>query len=200
MLFHHQGYLVGAHAKCGISSFNHALGDKKISLRDAKKLSDSGKIENIILTSRSPYDRLLSAWRMYYVQKPNHIQNIDLVENTKLKHEVYFENPVYAFDHWCKQHHVKMFIKRKDPHFTTQDFMYRSWIHGYKHNIVLCSNIDSIFEYLGVPTTHQNRGHWPWQDLTLQDFNVPSVEKIVSTYYINDLHIYGKSYKNMAQQ
>lgn len=196
--------LIDVHAKTGESSFAESFRDYKIRLGPARSLARRPKLHQIVCMVRSPHDRLLSAWRMFYMhpamnllehrKKISNLPNIDIVYDTMLNPERYLKDPVYAFNHWCKNNHIEQFFAKDDPHFMPLYNAYSRWMTDeFKHKLVFCNRINAVYEALDIEPVYNNVGVWPWKNIRKEDFYTGNVDQIIRKHYLLDLEIYSKS-------
>lgn len=196
--------IIDVHAKTGVSSFRDSFHNHGIHLNAAKSIAKRPKIKQIICMVRSPYSRLLSAWRMFYMspainllkynKKINNIQNVDIVYDTMIDAITYIQNPVHAFNYWCTNNHIDYFNQREDPHFMPLYNAYSRWrSEEYKHKVVYCNRINAVYEALEIEPVYKNVGLWPWEKIREEDFFTGDVDNTIRKYYHLDLELYSKS-------
>jgi len=196
-LFEKSGTLLAAHAKCGLTTFTHALPQYAVEHADP----DPSHYSRIILSMREPLSRLLSAWRMFYVTLAGHKDRrcylpTDTLQGKRLNHYLrsikprshYLYDPRKELERFCESK-LSLWLVKHDPHFQSQTSAYR---HFYDlPNTVCVDGISQILHYFGAEPVRLNQGVWPWTALTVENFRTDVVERFLQRHYAEDAQRYG---------
>lgn len=202
--------LVAVTTKCGIKSFQKALGEFSVVWPLPKQIPE---YHSVVISTRCPVARLLSAWRQFYVN-PSFIQHRYSVSKKQMQlnscqlvgrlrkqyrksivpYRNYYWDPQTQFDLFCTSE-IAAVLVRQDSHFIPQSLAYNFVLENRK-DTVLCNSIDSICRWFNKQPVQEHVGVWPWPSLTVNDFRSQTVLEFCKQHYSADMDLYANSTSN----
>jgi len=199
-LFEKSGTLLVCAAKCGITTFERALARYKVV---ENSQFDPTRYDRVIVSMREPLSRLLSAWRMYFVNQAYYMSKGDsnhLVSRDKQKsksylrylrniqpYSFYLVHPQGQFDLFMRSKYAK-YLVRHDAHFQPQFSVYNQYCD--LPNSVFVHSISNILRHFGCGSLHLHKGVWPWRELTVEDFRTAEAQRFLHKHYLHDLSMH----------